>query len=203
MDILSLHVALVSSNTIKACNELATFKYSFIASEKGAKPHYDHHYHIGQMLADLHLYKTTLKRLNVITQISPCRQRCVHLSSLAAFTVLETLTIDQISLTPHESTCSVFQAQGNLPQNQLEVNLRVSPSLWTLTLHGCNDETITRSLGGVHIEEPLLPDCSLEPLKTAKCSYYYLEICLIAPDQAIFDLSYVPHHFKTPSDPIP
>jgi hypothetical protein len=149
MDILSLHVALVSSNTIKACNELATFKYSFIASEKGAKPHYDHHYHIGQMLANLHLYKTTLKRLNVITQISPCRQRCVHLSSLAAFTVLETLTIDQISLTPHESTCSVFQAQGNLPQNQLEVNLRVSPSLWTLTLHGCNDETITRSLGGV------------------------------------------------------
>jgi len=80
----------------------------------------------------------------------------VHLGSVSAFTALETLTIDETSLTPHESTCNVSQAEGNSPRNQIEVIMSLPPSLQTLTVHRCNDETITQSLDGVVREMGLL-----------------------------------------------
>jgi hypothetical protein len=138
---------------IKACNKLATFEYSLKASHWEAQSVHRRQYHIGQLLNNLHPHRVTLKNLTILNlDATVMAWHCNHVGSMAKFTVLETLVVNQKHLATHRYFCRIDQAdpaQINRYADVVAILSKLAPSVQTLSLHRCSETSIINMLSRV------------------------------------------------------
>lgn len=160
---------------VNAFNGLQRFGYSLSTTVSGAPSYYNRHWHVGEFIAALHQHTNTLTHLKIVRPepwTDPGRLECNHIGSLADFTALECLSINERFIaphngpfkTPHTMTYQIYclpffnnlrQLSANAAANPMIVLNALPRSLTRLELSGCSPTVTTTLLPTIERNGPI------------------------------------------------